>query len=266
MNPDSLATVAQDAAAMAPDAMANPDITLFGLLLKADLVVKSVLLIMVFMSLVSWAIVIDQSVRLRQARREVTKFARLVLQSTSMQAWVNMVRGAPATKGPKAIASLVLGSGLSEWMESDRSALAREDYSTRRDRTERAMKLTLSEQMREFEGRLPFLATVGSTAPFIGLFGTVWGIMNSFLAIAHSNDTSLAVVAPGIAEALFATAVGLFAAIPAVIAYNKLVDSQRKLNQEMSIAIGRASMRMAKQAPPAHGASQGAATTSAAAE
>ncbi len=250
MNPDSLATTVQDAAALAPDAMANPDITLFGLLLKADLVVKTVLLIMVFMSLVSWAIVIDQSVRLRQARHEVAKFARLVLQSTSMQAWVNMVRGAPATKGPKAIASLVLGSGLAEWMDGDRTTLAREDYSSRRDRTERAMKLTLGEQMREFEGRLPFLATVGSTAPFIGLFGTVWGIMNSFLAIAHSNDTSLAVVAPGIAEALFATAVGLFAAIPAVIAYNKLVDLQRKLNQEMSTAIGRAAMRLAKQTPP----------------
>jgi biopolymer transport protein TolQ len=259
MNPDSLATAAQGAAAMAPDAMANPDITMIGLLLKADVVVKATLLILVFMSLVSWAIIVDQGLRLRQARREVLKLAQLVVQSTSMPAWVNMVRGAPASKGPRALASLVLGAGLAEWMDGDRTSLAREDYSTRRDRTERAMRLTLSEQMRLLEAKLPFLATVGSTAPFIGLFGTVWGIMNSFLAIAHSNDTSLAVVAPGIAEALFATAIGLAAAIPAVIAYNKLGDMQRKLMQDVTIAIGRAAMRLAKQTPPAQNAAPNAA-------
>ncbi len=247
MNPDSLTAMTQGSAA---DVMANPDITMVGLLLKADIVVKATLLILVFMSLVSWAIIVDQSVRLHQARREALKLARLVALSTGFQGWVNMARGASASKDPGALASLVLEAGLAEWMDGDRASVAQEGYSTRRDRTERAMRLTLSEQVRLLEARLPFLATVGSTAPFIGLFGTVWGIMNSFLAIARSNDTSLAVVAPGIAEALFATAIGLAAAIPAVVAYNKLGDMQRRLTQDVTIAIGRAAMRLAKQMPP----------------
>jgi biopolymer transport protein ExbB/TolQ len=152
-----------------------------------------------------------------------------------------------------------LKAGVAELQEGDRAGGLHEDWGQRRDRVERAMRLAMGEQARALEARLPFLATVGSVAPFIGLFGTVWGIMNAFLGIAHSNDTSLAVVAPGIAEALFATAIGLAAAIPAVVAYNKLGELQRKLVQELSIAIGRAAMRLARHASAVEPASTAAA-------
>src|SRR5262249_32432446 len=109
----------------------------------------------------------------------------------------------------------------------------------RRERIERAMRLTLSAELRRLELRLPFLATLGSAAPFIGLFGTVWGIMRSFAGIAAANSTSLAVVAPGIAEALFATAMGLAAAIPAVVAYNKFTVDLGRLAARMQGMIGR---------------------------
>src|SRR5206468_9790844 len=112
----------------------------------------------------------------------------------------------------------VLAAGRDERNNGDPA----ETSSERRDRIERAMRLVLNSELRRLETRLPFLATLGSAAPFVGLFGTVWGIMHSFAAIAAANNTSLAVVAPGIAESLFATAMGLAAAIPAVVAYNKI--------------------------------------------
>src|SRR5207248_5723999 len=108
----------------------------------------------------------------------------------------------------------------------------------RRERVERAMRLALNGEMRHLEARLPFLATLGSAAPFIGLFGTVWGIMRSFAGIAAANNTSLAVVAPGIAEALFATAMGLAAALPAVVAYNKCPLGLRRLAGPMRRPVG----------------------------
>jgi biopolymer transport protein ExbB/TolQ len=128
------------------------------------------------------------------------------------------------------LAAAIRTAGLREWR--DLSGFD-ESRSERRDRIERAMRARMSDEMRGLEGGLPFLATVGSAAPFIGLFGTVWGIMNSFAAIAHSNDTSLAVVAPGVAEALFVTALGLAAAIPAVVAYNKLATGLRGVSHRL---------------------------------
>src|SRR3546814_7142433 len=117
----------------------------------------------------------------------------------------------------------------------------------RRERIERAMRAALAAELRKVEPGLPFLATVGSAAPFIGLFGTVWGIMSSFTAIAQSQDTSLAVVAPGIAEALFATGLGLVAAIPAVIAYNKLTTDLGRLAQRLTASIAKLGERMARR-------------------
>ncbi len=223
------------------------ELTLLGLLLRADIVVKVTLLVLLLASLVCWTIIIDQSCRLVAARKEVRQFADAVARGLAPQHW--LAAGLRKAMGKETIPAAVLTSGVAELQDGDRAGGLREDLAQRRDRVERAMRLTMSEQLRALEARLPFLATVGSVAPFVGLFGTVWGIMNAFLGIAHSNDTSLAVVAPGIAEALFATAIGLAAAIPAVVAYNKLGDIQRKLAQDLSIAIGRAAMRLARHAP-----------------
>jgi biopolymer transport protein TolQ len=114
-----------------------------------------------------------------------------------------------------------------------------ESFGERRDRVERAMRLALNTELRRLETNAPFLATLGSAAPFIGLFGTVWGIMHSFSAIAQANSTGLQVVAPGIAEALFATAMGLAAAIPAVVAYNKITVDLGRFSGRMQVLIGR---------------------------
>jgi len=213
------------------------DLTLLALLLRADIVVKATLLVLVLCSLATWAIVVDQMARLKRARRDATALTAALARSLPLRP------GMPL--GP--IPTAILRAAAEEHAESDWAGGPREDPIQRRDRLERAMRVALTHEMRTLEARLPFLATVGSTAPFIGLFGTVWGIMNSFLAIAHSNDTSLAVVAPGIAEALFATAIGLIAAIPAVIAYNKLGTAQRRLAQDLSLAVGRLAMRFARQ-------------------
>jgi biopolymer transport protein ExbB/TolQ len=135
-------------------------------------------------------------------------------------------------------AAAVLAAGVEERTAFDNES---ESLADRRERIERAMRLALGAQLRQLELRLPFLATLGSAAPFIGLFGTVWGIMRSFNAIAAANNTSLAVVAPGIADALFATAMGLAAAIPAVVAYNKFSVEIGRLAGTMQGLIGRSS-------------------------
>ena len=133
------------------------------------------------------------------------------------------------------------------WAESKSAALpAAETAGERRERIERTMRLVLNAELRRLEARLPFLATLGSAAPFIGLFGTVWGIMRSFAGIAAANNTSLAVVAPGIAEALFATAMGLAAAIPAVVAYNKITVDLGRFAGRMQGLIGRSGSLFAR--------------------
>ena len=139
----------------------------------------------------------------------------------------------------------LLTAGLAEWHDRDRG----ESRSERRARIEQAMRETAAGHLRRVEPGLPLLATIGSTAPFIGLLGTVWGIMHSFAGIAASNDTSLAVVAPGIAEALFATAIGLVAAIPAVMAYNKLATDLGRLGQRLDSAITRVGAELSRERP-----------------
>nr|UXE44083.1 Tol-Pal system protein TolQ [uncultured bacterium] len=141
-------------------------------------------------------------------------------------------------------AGAVIAAGIEECMAPS----AEETPGERRDRIERAMRLALSAQLRLLEYRLPFLATLGSAAPFIGLFGTVWGIMRSFNAIAAANSTSLAVVAPGIADALFATAMGLAAAIPAVVFYNKFIVEIGRFAGVMQGLIGRSGALLSRAA------------------
>ncbi|WP_225873993.1 MotA/TolQ/ExbB proton channel family protein [Terrihabitans soli] len=176
-----------------------------SLFMQADLIVKSVMAVLALASLVCWTIIIEKLFRLTAMRSQVRRFEKA---NRSDEGFSDIKGDLPQS---------IMTAGLAAWRDSDKS----ESRAERRDRIERAMKLAMTMRLRRAEIGLPFLATIGSAAPFIGLFGTVWGIMNSFSAIAESQDTSLAVVAPGIAEALFATAIGLVAAIPAVMAYNK---------------------------------------------
>jgi TolQ protein len=178
-----------------------------GMFLKADPIVKAVVILLVLASVGVWAIILDKVVRVRRLRRQAAGF----------QAHASGKAAEAETVG---LAADVLAAGYDETRDTEDPG--GESRAERRERIERAMRTVVASELRRLERGLPFLATVGSAAPFVGLFGTVWGIMNSFQAIAASKNTSLAVVAPGIAEALFATAIGLIAAIPAVIAYNKL--------------------------------------------
>ena len=196
---------------------AGVDMSLLGLFLQADIVVKIVMLMLIAASVWVWAIVFEKVTSLRRATRAADGFEDRFWSGGSLDELYDIEGAKPAH--PMAA---VFGAAMTEWRRSTRAAGADIAHGFARERVERAMNVTISREMEALEKWMIFLASVGSTAPFIGLFGTVWGIMNSFSAIAQMQNTNLAVVAPGIAEALFATAVGLIAAIPAVLAYNKI--------------------------------------------
>jgi biopolymer transport protein TolQ len=214
-----------------PDSAAT--LSVVALFLHADIVVKGVLVLLLAASVWSWAVIIEKLWRLAAASRSgETHEARVAAAHTAPE--LMAPSGRPDGGDP---AGHVLSAG---WAEStDTKWPAPETLNERRERIERAMRLALGAELRRLEARLPFLATLGSAAPFIGLFGTVWGIMRSFTGIAAANNTSLAVVAPGIAEALFATAMGLAAAIPAVVAYNKITVDLGRFAGRMNGLIGR---------------------------
>jgi biopolymer transport protein TolQ len=206
-------------------------ISIVALFLNADIVVKGVLLLLLVASVWSWAVILDKLWRLGAVSRSARAHeARAATARSPEELWTQSAeKGDPAGQ--------VLNAGLEE-SAVDIPANS-ETIGERRERVERAMRLVLNGELRRLETHLPFLATLGSAAPFIGLFGTVWGIMRSFEGIAAANNTSLAVVAPGIAEALFATAMGLAAAIPAVVAYNKFTVELGRLAGRMQALIGR---------------------------
>jgi biopolymer transport protein TolQ len=185
-------------------------VTLF---LQADIVVKLVMMGLLLASVWTWTIIVGQWLRMRRARRENERFERDFWKSEDIDSFYES-RGTSDLPSAK-----VLAAGVSEWRRS--TAGKRVDREGTRARLAVAMAAAVTAETDKLAARLNILATVGSVAPFVGLFGTVWGIMRSFTDIAGAQNTSLAVVAPGIAEALFATALGLFAAIPAVIAYNR---------------------------------------------
>ena len=210
-------------------------LSVIALFLNADIIVKAVLLLLLAGSVWSWAVIIDKILRLRSARRSARAWAARAEGARTAEELVGDHFGAE-TEHP---AGAVLAAGVEECVSF--APEASESVAERRDRIDRAMRLALGAQLRQLELRLPFLATLGAAAPFIGLFGTVWGIMRSFNAIAAANNTSLAVVAPGIADALFATAMGLAAAIPAVVAYNKFTVEIGRFAGTMQGLIGRSS-------------------------
>jgi biopolymer transport protein TolQ len=196
---------------------AGSDLSMLGLFLQADLVVKFVMLLLLAASVWVWAIVFEKLTTLRRANRDAAAFEDRFWSGGSLDELYE-VEGVK----PRHPLAAVFGAAMGEWKRSAQVAGADLSRGSVRDRVDRAIAVTVQREMDRMERWMVFLASVGSTAPFIGLFGTVWGIMRSFSAIATSRNTNLSVVAPGIAEALFATAIGLVAAIPAVLAYNKI--------------------------------------------
>ena len=217
-----------------------PTMSVVTLFLNADIVVKGVLLLLLVASVWSWAVIVDKLWRLGAVSRSARAHeARAAAARSPAELWTGSAEpGDPAGQ--------VLIAGLEE--SRIEVAANAETIGERRERVERAMRLALNGELRRLETHLPFLATLGSAAPFIGLFGTVWGIMRSFAGIAAANNTSLAVVAPGIAEALFATAMGLAAAIPAVVAYNKLTVELGRFAGRMQMLIGRSGGLLSRDA------------------
>ena len=196
-------------------------ISITELVLAADPIVKGVMLLLVLSSIACWAIMLEKSIRTWRLKADVKALESLADGNGEAAQADGLVRRVLAAAESEAADGMSRGEARSEI----------------RARLERAMKQRFKGELESIEGGLPFLATIGSAAPFIGLFGTVWGIMNSFTAIAARQDTSLATVAPGIAEALFATALGLVAAIPAVMAYNHFAVKLGRSSQRGNAAI-----------------------------
>ena len=194
--------------------LAGGSLSPIALFLRADIVVKAVMAGLILASVWTWAIIVAHALRIGRIRKGNAAFERDFWKADDIDGFVEK-RGKEPLPSAK-----VLGAGVAEWRRS--TAGDKVDRDGARTRLAMVMHSALSEAVDDIAARLNILATIGSVAPFVGLFGTVWGIMRSFGDIAGANNTSLAVVAPGIAEALFATALGLFAAIPAVIAYNRM--------------------------------------------
>ncbi|WP_417622851.1 protein TolQ [Parasphingorhabdus sp.] len=195
------------------------------LFMEADIVVKAVMIGLLLASVWTWTIIVSFGMKIGQIARKSDRFEAAFAKTDNIDRFFDEhgKSNLPSAK--------VLASGVKEWRRS--TAKGRVDRDGTRQRLATAMNMTIAEEVDRIADRLNFLATVGAVAPFVGLFGTVWGIMRSFSAIAAEQNSSLAVVAPGIAEALFATAIGLFAAIPAVIAYNRFSHRLNKLEARM---------------------------------
>jgi biopolymer transport protein TolQ len=202
------------------------DISLVTLFLQAHIVVKVVIVGLLLASVWSWAIIIDKTLLYGRVRRQMDRFEKVFWSGQSLEDLYRSLTG----RTPTAMASVFVAA-MREWKRSFEAG-ARSPIGLQ-TRIDKVLDVTIGRETERLERRLLFLATVGSAAPFIGLFGTVWGIMSSFQAIAASKNTALAIVAPGIAEALLATALGLLAAIPAVIAYNKLSSEAGKIGQRL---------------------------------
>ncbi|HLN25735.1 MAG TPA: protein TolQ [Patescibacteria group bacterium] len=213
----------------------STDLSVWGLFMEADLIVKAVMIALVSASFWCWAIIFDKWFRLRSLVQRADQFEESFWSGGSLEELYDRIGSRPADP-----MSSIFVAAMREWRRS--AAKGMTDREAVRlslpQRIDRVMAVTMGRELEQLESRMSFLASVGSTSPFIGLFGTVWGIMNSFHNIGATKNTSLAVVAPGIAEALFATALGLVAAIPAVLAYNKLstdIDRYAKRLENFSV-------------------------------
>jgi len=199
----------------------NTDFSLMSLFLRADIIVKSVIIILIVCSIYSWAVIIEKFRLFKRINKSSEDFEEKFWNSKSAETFYNSL----PTKVDDPMAVV--------FQEAMESLLKKKSKNNLSEKMSTFLEVGIEKQMSKIDKGFTFLATVGSTAPFIGLFGTVWGIMNSFQSIAISRNTSLAIVAPGIAEALFATALGLLAAIPAVVAYNKFNNDSKKYVQKL---------------------------------
>jgi|TARA_B100001079_G_scaffold76349_1_gene65705 biopolymer transport protein TolQ len=198
----------------------STDFSLIQLFLRADIVVKSVIVILIAASVYSWALIFEKYRLFAKIEKTTKDFEEKFWKSKSAENFYNNL----ANKEKDPLAN-IFQSAMVELLKTRSKSV-----SVQSARVSRVLEISSDKEVKLIEKHFTFLATVGSTAPFIGLFGTVWGIMNSFQSIAISRNTSLAIVAPGIAEALFATALGLLAAVPAVVAYNKFTSDSAKYN------------------------------------
>ncbi len=199
----------------------SDDFSIINLFVRADIIVKSVIIILIACSIYSWAIIIEKIKLFKKINISSDEFEEKFWKSKSAESFYNNI---PRNiEDPMALV----------FKASMEAAFKTRSKTQLNERLSNMLQINIEKQMEKIEKSYTFLATVGSTAPFIGLFGTVWGIMNSFQSIAISRNTSLAIVAPGIAEALFATALGLLAAIPAVVAYNKFNSDSKKYSQKL---------------------------------
>ncbi|HVJ32733.1 MAG TPA: protein TolQ [Terriglobia bacterium] len=228
---------------------ASHDLSIIGLFMQADWIVKVVMIMLLLASVWSWAIIIDKSIRLRRLRNQAKQFEDAFWSGGSLEELFDRIGNRP----PDPMSSIFV-SAMREWRRSAAKGLLGSESlrESLQERIERVMGITLGREMDQLERYMTFLASVGSAAPFVGLFGTVWGIMNSFAAIAGSKNTSLAVVAPGIAEALFATALGLVAAIPAVLAYNKLNSDISRYGNRLDAFSGEFGAILSRQLEEKH--------------
>ena len=210
-----------DISSQAVGLASNTDFSIITLFVRADFIVKSVIIILIASSIYSWAIIVEKFKLFKRIKLSTEDFENKFWKSKSAESFYNNL----PSKIDDPMAN-VFKNSMQVLIKSKRSSNLNEKMS-------RMLEINIEQEMEKIDKSYTFLATVGSTAPFIGLFGTVWGIMNSFQSIAISRNTSLAIVAPGIAEALFATALGLLAAIPAVIAFNKFSSDSRKYLQKL---------------------------------
>ena len=210
-----------DIASQAVGLGTNTDFSLMSLFFRADIIVKSVIIILIVCSIYSWAVIIEKFRLFKKINKSSEEFEENFWNSKSAENFYNSLP--ETTDNPMAIV----------FQDAMESLLKKKSKTNLSERMSTLLEVGIEKQMSKIDKGFTFLATVGSTAPFIGLFGTVWGIMNSFQSIAISRNTSLAIVAPGIAEALFATALGLLAAIPAVVAYNKFNTDSKKYSQKL---------------------------------
>jgi biopolymer transport protein TolQ len=207
---------------LATDAARLSPVALF---MQADIIVKAVMAGLLLASVWSWAIILDRSVRLGRIRREAAAFEGRFWETPDIEPFAERAKKSALPH------ARVLVAGMDEWRAS--TAQGVRDREGVRARLASIMGVAVAREIDDLSDRLNILATIGSVAPFVGLFGTVWGIMRAFTSIAATQNTTLAVVAPGIAEALFATAIGLFAAIPAVIGYNRLLHGIGRLEARL---------------------------------
>ena len=210
-----------DISSQAVGLASSADFSLMNLFIRADIIVKSVIIILIACSIYSWAIIIDKIKMFKKINISSEEFEEKFWRSKSAETFYNN------------LPSNIEDPMASLFKESMQGLLKSKSKSNLSEKMGGILEVGMEKQISKIEKGFTFLATVGSTAPFIGLFGTVWGIMNSFQSIAISRNTSLAIVAPGIAEALFATALGLLAAIPAVVAYNRFNNDSRKYSQKL---------------------------------